>query len=76
MVISTKLPIVKDLIEIVHYAHTDVPERYEDGSRQVHHYTRRIRCKAETHVKLFDTCKAQGRDTQRTSEDLKDSVDI
>ncbi len=34
MVISTKLPIVKDLIEIVHYAHTDVPERYEDGSNR------------------------------------------
>ncbi len=39
-------------------------------------YTRRIRRKAETHVKLFDTCKAQGRDTQRTLEDLKDSLDI
>jgi hypothetical protein len=37
MVISTKLPIVKDLI--------------------VHRFTRRIRRKAETHVKLFDTCK-------------------
>jgi hypothetical protein len=26
--------------------------------------------------KLYDTCKAQRRDTYRTSEDLKDSLDI
>ena len=38
-------------------------ERYEDGSRQVHRYIRRIRGKTETHVKLFDTCNAQGGDT-------------
>ena len=58
--ISTKLPIVKDLIEIVIHASTDNLEQYEDGSRWVHRYTRRIRSKAETHVKLCDTCKAQG----------------
>ena len=61
MVISTKLPIVKNLIEIIILI-TDVPEQYEDGSRQVHRFTRRIRRKVETHVKLIDTCKAQGND--------------
>jgi hypothetical protein len=48
------------------------PEAYE-VLRIAHRYTRRIRCKTETHVKPFDTCKAQGRDTKSTSEDLKDS---
>jgi hypothetical protein len=32
-VISTKLPIVKDLIEIVIHVYTDEPEQYKDGSR-------------------------------------------
>ena len=30
---STKLPIVKDLIEIVVYSSTDELEQHEDGSR-------------------------------------------
>ncbi len=51
---------MKNLIEIVLI--TDVPEQYEDGSRKVHHFTRRIRCKDETHVKLTDTCKDLGND--------------
>jgi hypothetical protein len=63
MVISTEIPIVKDLIEIIIHVYTDVPELYEDGSRKVHHYMRRIRRKAEIHVKLYDTCKTQRRDT-------------
>ena len=49
---STKLPVVKDLIEIVVHASTDDLEQYEDGSREVHRYTRKTRRKAETHVKL------------------------
>jgi hypothetical protein len=31
--ISTKLPIVKDLTEIGVHASTDEPEQYKDGSR-------------------------------------------
>jgi hypothetical protein len=53
--ISTKLPIVKDLIEIVIHASTDELEQYEGGSRLVHRFTRKIRCKAETPLKLCDT---------------------
>ncbi len=61
VVISTKLPIVKDVIEIITYIQT-----YENDMKMVlDRYTvkRRIRCKAETHVKLYDTCKALRRDT-------------
>jgi hypothetical protein len=62
MVISTKLPIVKDLIEIIMLV-----QMYQNDMKMVlDRYTalqERIRCKAKTHVKLFDTCKAQGEDT-------------
>jgi hypothetical protein len=39
-------------------------------------FTRRIRRKVETHVKIIDTCKAQGKDMKGISEDLKNSLDI
>ena len=43
---------MKDLIEIVVHASTDELEQYEDGSREVHRYPRKIRRKIETHVNL------------------------
>jgi hypothetical protein len=60
--ISTKLPIVRDLIEII----THRP-MYQNNMKMVLDRYTAIRegfvVKPRTHVKLFDTCKAQGRDT-------------
>ena len=63
MVISTKLPIVKGLIEIIMLVQMYQNDMKMVLDRYTARYTRRIRRKAETHVKLFDTCKAQGEDT-------------
>ena len=53
---------MKDLIEIIMLV-----QMYQNDMKMVlDRYTalqERIRCKAKTHVKLFDTCKAQGEDT-------------
>jgi hypothetical protein len=54
MVISTKLPIVKDLIEIIMLVQIYQNDMKMVLDRPVHSFTRRIRRKAETHVKLFD----------------------
>ncbi len=61
IVISTKLPIVKNLIEII-----ILISDYQNNMKMVlDRYTalqERIRCKDETHVTLTDTCKDLGND--------------
>jgi hypothetical protein len=62
--ISTKLPIVKDLIEII----THRPMYQNNMKMVLDMYTAiqegfDVKPRHTTHVKLFDTCKAQGRDT-------------
>ncbi len=49
--ISTKWPIVKDLIEILIHTSIDKLERYEDGSRTIPIH-KKDQVWAETHVKL------------------------
>jgi hypothetical protein len=58
MVISTKLPIVKNLIEIIILIQT-----YQNNMKMVlDRYTALQEGFGVTHVKPIDTCKAQGKD--------------